>query len=415
MRAGLTLDALAAKYAVHLVVVPVSDPHPVVTPFVARRTARVHVVDPSAAIDTHAALIARVSDPAEYCRHRIAYARPWMSRLASPRAIAAVSDWAAETPLASVHIMRLHLAPFVEAIAGRQPRPVRVLDLDDDEMQTHASLAALHEGAGETALASLARAEATSYARFAERWFSRFDSVLTAAEPDAARLAANYPAARFDVFPNGYPAIARPPARARPADADVVRVLFVGTLGYPPNADAVRFLCRDILPHLRRVTADRVRIELCGGGATRDVARLAEDPAVIVHGHVADLAPCYAAADVAAVPLRAGGGTRIKILEAFAHRVPVVATTIGAAGLAVRPDHDILCADSASNFAEACVMVARDATRAAALRDAGTDLMRTHYGAITVRELLARLHHALGEGSDHAERRHAQAGDGRRT
>ncbi len=109
-----------------------------------------------------------------------------------------------------------------------------------------------------------------------------------------------------------------------------MRLLFVGTLGYFPNADAARFLCRDIVPALRRLSGHAIVVDLAGAGDTTGLRDIAQMPEVTLLGYVEDLAPLYAAADIAVAPLRAGGGTRIKILEAFAHGVPVVATWLAA-------------------------------------------------------------------------------------
>jgi glycosyltransferase involved in cell wall biosynthesis len=382
MRAGLALAALAETHEVHLCVVPVSDPAPDITPFVAAHAARIRVLD--LVPDAHAALIGRVIDPAERLRHRRGYARPWLARFCTKAAYDVLAAWAGGTEYASVQVNGLHLAPFADAVAAR----VRVLDLNDDEIRTRESLAAVHARNGDATQSELERAEADAYRRFAAHWFPRFDCVLTAARADAIRLQAEYQGT-FTELANGYdPILPKPkPANGR------FHVLFVGTLGYPPNTDAARFLCRDIFPHLH----DRAHLDIAGPGAPPDLQRLANKQAITLHGMVPDLAPLYATAAVAAVPIRAGGGTRIKILEAFAHRVPVVSTSVGAEGLDVMPGRDFLCADGAQAFAAACCRVAADHGLAANLRDAGTALLRRRYAAINVRRDLRRIHAALTE------------------
>jgi len=383
MRAGLALEALARDDDVHLCVVPVSDPDPVVTPFVAGRAARIHVLDLATGPDAHAALIARVVDPAERMRQRLLYGRPWLARFCTGRAFDALAAWSAAAEYAAVQVNGLHLAPFAEAVAA----PVRVLDLNDDEIRTHDNLAVLHERNGEPGQAALARAEARAYRAFAAHWLPRFEIVLTAAAGDAAGLQTQFPAARFAALANGYPER----ALGRPRRAGAFRILFVGTLGYAPNTDAAAFLCRDILPHLRGAA----QVDIAGAGAPPRLRCLGNDPAITLHGRVADLSSLYASATVAAVPVRAGGGTRIKILEAFAHGVPVVATTLGAEGLELTPGRDFLCADTAEDFAAACRRLADDSALAARLGDAGAALLRQRYAAINVQHALRRIHATL--------------------
>ena len=108
-------------------------------------------------------------------------------------------------------------------------------------------------------------------------------------------------------------------------------MLLAGSFSYPPNADAAHYFVSNILPLIRRNRPD-VTLRLVGE-PTASVTALAGDPAVTVVGWVPDIEVELARADVAVVPLRYGSGTRVKILEAAAHRIPVVSTTIGAEGL----------------------------------------------------------------------------------
>lgn len=108
----------------------------------------------------------------------------------------------------------------------------------------------------------------------------------------------------------------------------------------------------------------------------RALAALAD---VSVHAGPADLAPLYADAAVAVVPIRAGGGSRIKILETFAHGVPVVSTSIGAAGLGVIPGRHLLIADRPEDFAAAALRLRRNSPLAAAVAAGGRALLEKQY------------------------------------
>ncbi|MEZ4500780.1 MAG: glycosyltransferase [Thermomicrobiales bacterium] len=146
----------------------------------------------------------------------------------------------------------------------------------------------------------------------------------------------------------------------------------------------------------RRGLADHTRTvqpNLAGsGGRSCTVQRSAdENPARNrwVLGWVPDLEVIYRDADAVIIPLRAGGGTRIKLLEAAAHRRPVVTTTIGAEGIDVTNGRDCLIADNATDFAAACVRLANDPALAARLGRHGEDLVRSRY---TLSAMIDALH-----------------------
>jgi glycosyltransferase involved in cell wall biosynthesis len=184
------------------------------------------------------------------------------------------------------------------------------------------------------------------------------------------------------VVANGYVQPAPALARYRPAAAKPV-VLLQGVLHYAPNVDAARWLVADIAPRLRTMLPG-TSIRLVGT-AHPPVEALADPPAVAVVGWVADIADELARADVVAVPLRFGSGTRIKILEAFAHRIPVVSTTLGAEGLAAEDEQHLLLADDADAFAAACVRVLTDEALRVRLTDAAHTLYEQRHTDSTTR------------------------------
>lgn len=162
------------------------------------------------------------------------------------------------------------------------------------------------------------------------------------------------------VLPNTYGGAA--PLDPRPEGRRSPVILFQGSLGWPPNEDAAVWLVEGIAPRIRQHLAE-LRIVLPGIAPAR-VRALAAEPGVEVPGPVPSMAPYLRDADVVVVPLRVGGGTRIKILEAFAHRVPVVATSIGAEGLDVEPGRHLELADDPDAIAQRCVaLLTSPATR----------------------------------------------------
>src|SRR5690606_19301313 len=121
------------------------------------------------------------------------------------------------------------------------------------------------------------------------------------------------------------------------------------------------------------------------------IRKLAEIPDVEVTGGVDRVEPYYAACDLVVAPIRYGGGTRIKLLEAMSHARPVVSTTIGAEGLDVRSGENIMLADTEDAFAEACIALLRDPARREACALAGRRFVEQRYGAPVIAETLAAV------------------------
>jgi glycosyltransferase involved in cell wall biosynthesis len=356
MRAGQMLEALARRFDVHLFVVPVAGGFGQAPDFVRRCTSRIGGLDLAASLDPYYALTARLVDPEERWRAQLAYGNPRLSRFCTGETAERLRAWISEVPIVAVHVMRLYLAPLVQPIL-RLPasqRPLCVLDLDDDDARTSGRLAELYSAYGSGRAAADEAAEAEKFQSFGRRFIPGFDKVLVCSESDMLRLRPQFPNAILATVPNCWSQVA-PVAPHHSSAEGPLRLLFVGTLSYFPNVDAARFLCLELLPVLRRLTHRPIRIEIVGTGDVSAIRRLDIDPAVTIHGFVEDLTPLYAAADVVVVPLRAGGGTRIKILEAFGYGVPVVSTTLGAEGIDAADGEHLLLADESESFARACI------------------------------------------------------------
>jgi glycosyltransferase involved in cell wall biosynthesis len=154
-------------------------------------------------------------------------------------------------------------------------------------------------------------------------------------------------------------------------------VLYVGTMSWPPNASAAVFLARDALPRVQSVVAG-TRLRIIGRDPGPDVLALRGLPGVEVTGGVEDVRPHLAEATALAVPLDVGGGTRLKILEAFAAGLPVVSSAIGCEGLEVHDDTHLLIAERAQ-FAERLQTLLDDRDRAAAMAERARELARARY------------------------------------
>jgi glycosyltransferase involved in cell wall biosynthesis len=315
----------------------------------------------------------------------------WMIAGRTPRALLAfdagdagrrLAAWSGERyALAWFHRAEPYvvLAPLLDA-----PTIVDLDDLEDEKLRSRLAPAALGRPADGRPWTRLQDRRDQRLWRALERTVAaRVRRVVVCSEADQRRL----DVANCTVIPNGYAPPERPLGRLPVGQPPVV--LFAGLLSYPPNRDAAVLLVRDIAPRLR-ASLPGVQIRLVGPGSEA-VRRLDDPPRVTVTGFVGDLTEELTRADVVAVPLLYGGGTRIKILEAFAHRIPVVSTTVGAAGLEVTPGQELLIGDTPDAFARGCVLLLTDPGRRAALADAAQQLYRRRYRADLIHDLIVAL------------------------
>jgi glycosyltransferase involved in cell wall biosynthesis len=178
------------------------------------------------------------------------------------------------------------------------------------------------------------------------------------------------------VVPNSYE-LAEPLSALPYADTSRLTILLQGSLVWPPNEDAAMWLVNDIAPRIRKDVPD-LRIVLAGLPSPQ-IEALARHPGVQVAGVVPSMTPYLRSARLVVVPLRVGSGTRIKILEAFASRVPVVSTTVGAEGLDAVSGVHLEIADTADEIADRCVRLLKDGTRRERMATAAHHLYETHF------------------------------------
>ena len=214
--------------------------------------------------------------------------------------------------------------------------------------------------------------------RFERKTLARFDGVLAVSDADRQTFAALYPGAirqPVHVVPTGVDTDYFAPAASDPASRTLV---FTGSMDWLPNEDAMQFFCRDILP-LIRAEEPGVSLSIVGRAPTPAVKRLAEEHGVKVTGRVDDVRPYMKEAAVYVVPLRIGGGTRLKIFEAMSMGKAVVSTTVGAEGLPVTHGEHVVLADEPAAFAREVVHLLRDAGRRASLEAAARALVVERY------------------------------------
>jgi glycosyltransferase involved in cell wall biosynthesis len=167
------------------------------------------------------------------------------------------------------------------------------------------------------------------------------------------------------------------PVRRQPGSTNI---LTLGTLHYPPNADGIRWFLNEVFP-LIQGKVPGATLTIIGKNPPEDfLDRASHEPhSIYVTGYVPDLTPYLEKAALMAVPVRAGGGMRVRILEAFARAMPVVTTTIGLEGINAQADEEVLVADSPSDFASTVVCLLRDENLQAKLATKGHRLAENNY------------------------------------
>jgi glycosyltransferase involved in cell wall biosynthesis len=189
-------------------------------------------------------------------------------------------------------------------------------------------------------------------------------------------------------------------------------ILFIGTLSWAPNAAAARFLASEVLPQVRTQVPNATLV-IVGRNPDDEVRALAKTGEVVVAANVDDILPYLSEAAVLAVPLEAGGGTRLKILEAFAAGLPVVSTAVGAEGIAAQPGRELIVAERPA-FAAAVSSLLIDRQRGTEMAAFARTLVNTTYEWRTVGEA---ARDAIQQVLDHAARgdnRHPRNGNGKR-
>ena len=243
-------------------------------------------------------------------------------------------------------------------LAPRTRRVPKLISLFDIQSELFRRLRAISSKSYEDRLFYLP--ELLKIRRYETRHYRGFARAVTVSQKDKSLLARLCPELPADVVHNGVDVDYFRPVADSEVDGCLV---FVGHYGYQPNSDAAEYFCGDVLPRIRsRLT--HVTFLAVGRDAP---AELGFYPGVQVIGTVPDVRRYLGQASVVVVPMRAGGGTRIKVLEAMAMGKAVVSTTLGAEGLDVEHGKHLLLADDATDFAQAVVDLVRDRSQRMAL------------------------------------------------
>ena len=244
-----------------------------------------------------------------------------------------------------------YMARYLDVLPADVPKVVDLLDLHTLMARRETESATAEERAG-----ALGEAERTL--RYERRVASRCAACLAVSEDEAAAARVLLQVKNVWVVPNGVDTRFFSPSEEPP---EAGYLLFTGMMDYAPNVDAACYFSQEILPLIRR-ELPQATLHIVGVNPDPAVQELASE-SVVVHGAVPDMRPFFRAAEVVVVPLRRGGGTRLKILEAAASGRAIVSTSLGAEGLGFRDRTELLIADSAPAFAQAVVNLIQEEAR----------------------------------------------------
>ncbi len=318
---------------------------------------------------------------ARWLRHKLRYLHPTLPALTQRRYSeegAAIINQVCSKPFDLVWAERVYSIPMLPAsLKGRI-----VIDLDDLEHRSFGRQPGLKKVHHMTPLYWLEFLKLRRVERGLHLLPYEF---VVCSELDRKTLGAG---PKLRVIPNG---IDMPAGEATPVPAQSEPVLlFVGNMSGPPNIDAVNFFCRSVLPLIRRKAPD-VTLFIVGSDPSPEVRRLHNGESVVVTGTVPEVSSYLRRAAAVVAPIRFGGGTRIKILEALAHGRPVVSTSMGAEGLELEDGKHLLIADSPSAFADACVRLLQDEGLRDQLGREGFQQVRNRYQWSTVERMVHDL------------------------
>ncbi len=219
---------------------------------------------------------------------------------------------------------------------------------------------------------------------------SAVESVIAVSGDDAAQMRRDYGVERIADVPTGVDTeFFRPAIDRKPKPYNLV---FTGSMDWLPNEDAMRFFTDEMMPLIKR-EIPQVTLTIVGRNPYSSLIELSKrDSSVIVTGRVEDVRPYMNDASAYIVPIRIGGGTRLKIYEAMAMNLPMVSTTVGAEGLPVRDGSDLIIADAPQDFAAAVIKLLRDDKEAAQrMADNAARLVREHYSWQNSASIFAEL------------------------
>jgi glycosyltransferase involved in cell wall biosynthesis len=290
-----------------------------------------------------------------------------------------------------VQMEGIELAAYLPLLEQAIPRPLIVFD-------DHNAEYVLQQRAFETDLRHPKRWHAAAYSllqwqrlrRFEATTCRRADRVIAVSGADRVALERLVPDLRVEIIPNCIDTAAY--QQPEFGQTHAFTILFTGKMDYRPNVDAALWFGREIWPLIREAYSGATW-GIVGKAPHPRLDQLRTDPSISVVGEVPEMLPYLAAARLYVIPMRMGGGTRFKLLEAMAAGTPVVSTTVGAEGVPVRSERELLLADSPAEFAHAVLRLLRDSALCLRISTAARQMVTERFDWRVVLSDLERVYY----------------------
>jgi len=294
-----------------------------------------------------------------------------------------------------IHADQLSMAQFAFQPKDRASWPVTIFD-------AHNAVWTIVERSKESSILPLKPVLALEARRIRQhecQILTEFDHTLAVSEPDKEALLDACPkesqrdklAEKVAVIPIAVDTKELTPVKRKMGSKNIFTM---GTLHYPPNADGIRWFANEVFPLIQQKMSD-VTLTIAGKNPPADFIQMEqENPKTIkVTGYVPDLTPYFESAALIVVPVRAGGGIRVRILEAFTRGVPVVTTTVGLEGIEASPGIDVLVEDDVNSFANAVIDLIGNQKLQTKLAQNGRSLVESQYAWQKVLSKLDDIYH----------------------
>jgi glycosyltransferase involved in cell wall biosynthesis len=323
-------------------------------------------------------------------RQMLTTRRPDMSlRLWSPELNARLAAKLREQPFDVVEIEGIEMAPYLPTLESVQPRPLIIYDAHNAEwiLQKRACLADLKNPARWPA-AAYSWVQWHRLRRYEAELLRRVDHTIAMSHPDKVALRDVAPDVPITVVPNGVDLT----FYAQSNQAIPYDLLFTGKMDFRPNIDAVLWFGLQVLP-LIQAQRPGTTFAVVGQRPHPRLEVLRNLPGVTITGFVDDVRPFLAGATIYVAPLRVGGGTRLKLLEAMVMGLPIVSTTVGAEGFPVINGQELVLADEPEIFANEVLDLLANPNRRARLGAAGRAFAQASYGWDVLILQLEKIYH----------------------
>jgi sugar transferase (PEP-CTERM/EpsH1 system associated) len=304
--------------------------------------------------------------------------RPDMSwRLWSPDFEARLAARLRQETFDVVEIEGIEMAPYLPTVEAARPRPLIIYDAHNAEwiLQQRAFAADVKTPA-RWLLAWYSWVQWHRLRRYEADLLQRVDHTIAMSAPDKVALRDVISDAPITVIPNGVDLAAYRDFKGTPVPFDL---LFTGKMDFRPNIDAILWFGQYVLP-LIRAEHPQTTFAIVGQRPHPRLDSLRDAPGVTITGYVDDIRPYIAGATLYVAPLRVGGGTRLKLLEAMAMGKPIVSTTVGAEGFPVVNGQELVLADEPEEFASQVLSLLDNPSRRRELGQAGLAFARANYG-----------------------------------